>query len=176
MLQSANSAFVQTLVVGGNKDTPFNDLEALGWPATSPLDINHPITTIEVLYGYVVDALNITYQLADGTTKLIKHGAQSGGDTAVVHLGADEVLVDVYGKTGYHFYYDKFLVCQISFVILNTKTAAVRVFGPIGNGDNANIGDLFHNAGTLAFAGFADNTAIEGGISGLSFITSKVWE
>ncbi|GJJ07936.1 hypothetical protein Clacol_002143 [Clathrus columnatus] len=175
MLQTPDSAFVSTLVAGGSEGTYFNDLITLGWPGISPLDVKHPITVIEVRHGWVVDALNITYKLKDGTTKQIKHGAESGGNSTVIQLSEDEVLADISGKAGYHSYYKKALVCQLSLVIFNEKTSTFRTVGPLGNGDNTNQGAVFHDAGTLAFAGY-ETSGAQTGISGLSFITSKAWE
>ncbi|GAB1528349.1 hypothetical protein RhiTH_011543 [Rhizoctonia solani] len=73
----------------------YNDLQSFG----AELDFQKPIKSIEVWSGQVVDGLLVTYNLADGSTKDVMHGAGGGGKTKI-SLSPTERIVEVNGIYG----------------------------------------------------------------------------
>ncbi|QRW23029.1 hypothetical protein RhiXN_08065 [Rhizoctonia solani] len=73
----------------------YNDLHSFG----AELDFWKPIKSIEIWSGQVVDGLLVTYNMLDGSTQDVMHGATGGTKTKIdlsreSSLGADAVLTD----------------------------------------------------------------------------------
>ncbi|KAF8748775.1 hypothetical protein RHS01_10589 [Rhizoctonia solani] len=123
----------------------YNDLQ-IG----AELDFQKPIKSIEVWSGQVVDGLLVTYNLADGSTKDVMHGAGGGGKTKI-SLSPTERIVEVNGiygihdsATGFYRHTASFgIPSQRDFVQETRKDLCVR--GPL-----------------VGFAGVANNSANQG--------------
>jgi len=167
---------VQTLLAGGTEGNEFNDLDKVSkWPSQNIINTVAPILKIEIAHGWVVDSLDITYNLTGGIApQTVRHGSPIPPRSTVT-IGESEVIVGVSGKAGLHPYYKRSLLNQISFIILNSTTGAIRTAGPFGNGDQGGYGTTFHASGPVAFAGYETNES-QIGMSGLSIIRSINWE
>lgn len=129
------------------------------------------IKQISVFSGWVVDGISVTYCLADGTDKIVRHGMYPcPPNEHVIKIEANEVLQSASGKAGYHSYYKTALVNQITFVVKNTATGATRTAGPFGNSDHTNQGNDFQFIGPIVgFGGRSVDGPDALGIKAISF-------
>ncbi|KAK2459743.1 hypothetical protein APHAL10511_008244 [Amanita phalloides] len=135
-------SIVQTATLGNTTGgTPFNDLDTLRQTYKLPLslvvDPDRPITKIVVRAGGLIDAIEITYNLAGGGTHVLKHGGNNGSQSNI-DIGPDQVISSISGLIGPHRNYDnRVFLNQISFTLLDATTGVttVRSFGqrPQGN-------------------------------------------
>ncbi|PSS36975.1 hypothetical protein PHLCEN_2v1191 [Hermanssonia centrifuga] len=161
---------IQTPLFGGvNGGKFFNDLLSGGWPGQLNLNLNHPISQVSVAAGWEIDGIGITYNLANGSQVSFVHG--SNPNTAV-NLGATEYIQSIIGRAGYQTYYKASLVNQLTFVIVDNSTLAVRTAGPFGNGDESNNGSPFTVSNPIALSGYSTEGVSALGLSGLSFVKS----
>ncbi|TFK49324.1 hypothetical protein OE88DRAFT_1662825 [Heliocybe sulcata] len=162
-------ATVQTKLVGGADGVSFNDGGAIGgWPTTQNISSTHPIQQIDVFAGWTIDGITITYEKENGDTAKVVHGTP--GARSTIKFGKTESLLGIVGRAGYHSYYKRSMVTQITFIIVDTSSSAVRIEGPFGNGDRSNQGEVFKVSQPIAFAGYAKEGSDPLGLSGLSFI------
>ncbi|KAF8668350.1 hypothetical protein RHS04_09035 [Rhizoctonia solani] len=73
----------------------YNDLHSFG----AELDFWKPIKSIEIWSGQVVDGLLVTYNMLDGSTQDVMHGA-TGGTKTKIDLSPTERIVEVNGIYG----------------------------------------------------------------------------
>ncbi|KZT57489.1 hypothetical protein CALCODRAFT_517447 [Calocera cornea HHB12733] len=92
------------------------------------------IKQIALSQGWLVDCMKVTYNMADGSTKVGNH-LGSGTPNVTIDFDSSEVLIGVTGRLGMVGYYsnDPYL-CSVSFIILNHATGKVREAGPYGAG------------------------------------------
>ncbi|KZO99355.1 hypothetical protein CALVIDRAFT_595964 [Calocera viscosa TUFC12733] len=114
------------------------------------------IRSISLYEGWLVDSLEVTYVLKDGSTKTANHLGSSKANVTI-SFSPTELLVGVTGKTGLPGYYENLpYLNSVSFVILDTETGKVRVAGPYGVGGPATAyhGTVFTVVGEIkAFSG-----------------------
>ena len=83
------------------------------------------IHKIDIRYGDQVDAIQVTYRLADGSTYTSPMHGGFGGVSSSFTLASDESIVGVEGKT------NNDLVDQLTFITLNSTMNEKR-YGPYG--------------------------------------------
>ncbi|KZT57490.1 hypothetical protein CALCODRAFT_555329 [Calocera cornea HHB12733] len=90
------------------------------------------ISQIKLYEGWLVDGIEITYVLANGSTKTANH-LGSATANVTIDFNSSEVLVGVTGKVGVSGYYDNAnYLSSLSFTILDKASGKVRVEGPYG--------------------------------------------
>ncbi|KAG8711780.1 hypothetical protein FRC08_015461 [Ceratobasidium sp. 394] len=89
----------------------YDDMASFG----QKVDFNHPIKSLSVWSEQIVHGLEITYNLSDGTTKTVLHGAQAGSKSEIV-LSAHENIIEVKGLHGVSFPGDKDWVDQVQLL------------------------------------------------------------
>ncbi|KAB5587909.1 hypothetical protein CTheo_8649 [Ceratobasidium theobromae] len=139
------------------------------------LDVRHPIVSVAIASGWVIDGIQVTYRLRNGQTQTVSHGSiRSSGNTLT--LNDNEYISEVNGKSGVADNREPWMgdcVQQLSIVVRNSVTGAQRTFGPFGTARG-----LAESATTriswsgrlLAFAGRADDSAGQVGFRGISFV------
>lgn len=65
------------------------------WPSGFTIDTSNPIAKIELWSGWVIDAITVTYRLADGSWKAVKHGANVT-PSRVIELGRQYLFLIVF--------------------------------------------------------------------------------
>jgi len=175
-------SIVQSRLFGDDKGTAFNDIETVGgYPGDMTIDVDHPISSILVLYGDVIDGLSITYNETAGGTETVSHGTKPTSThfpREEFTLSADENIITITGKTGVHPIWGK-RVCQLSFVIYNRLLGLSRIAGPYGTGDHGTPFRVTTNGAFVAFGGYdvtgndsigtATHAGRPGGLYGLTF-------
>ncbi|KZT10239.1 uncharacterized protein LAESUDRAFT_809946 [Laetiporus sulphureus 93-53] len=145
------------------------------------LDLNHPITRIELSAGWVLDGLKIHYKLKHPNLRniTVTHGefAESADNRATINLQDSEIILAIYGRAGYQNFYKQKLINSINFIIFDQQTSSFRVSDTFGNKPgclNENNGSTFHVSNVMAFAGHDNGGKGEHhhGIVGLSFYTN----
>ncbi|KAJ6504500.1 hypothetical protein DFH09DRAFT_1051051 [Mycena vulgaris] len=174
---------VQTSNFGGAQGTAFNDnQDATNFPNSDPgvlINPQHPITQMQISAGWVVDSISTTYRLTDGKTKTIQRGSTmtpGSPNVKVITLGENEIISQVCGFSGNYEYYKQSLLIQMSVVITDTMTGAIRVVGPMGGGNGTAQGTFWSVGTPLCFAGFQTAGSAQTGMSGLSIIKSSMVE
>ncbi|KAI0748926.1 hypothetical protein C8Q74DRAFT_1374310 [Fomes fomentarius] len=150
--------YVTSSVVGGRDGYIFNDVFAMNHNGDflvdnyekHVLDKQHPIRSIYVSYGWVVDGIAVEYQNSKGESVTLSHGSQFP-DRKEVKFHANEILVGVFGRAGKQGFYKRELP-----------------YGPPSNAPNRDDGEAFYVSDVLAFGGFSKHTS-NLGISGLFF-------
>ncbi|EJT98367.1 hypothetical protein DACRYDRAFT_24432 [Dacryopinax primogenitus] len=168
------SNLTQTLSFGVHEGAAFNDATTLGgFPNTQGIK---SIKQIRLMAGWLIDGMEVTYQMNDGSTKADNH-LGTGKPNVTINFNDDEVLVCVTGKTTLPGYYqNKPYLCYLKFVIVNTASGNIRVEGPFGNGagDAKYTGKTFSVAGPiLAFAGQSISGNEPANALTLSFLKSE---
>ncbi|KAJ7154329.1 hypothetical protein C8R43DRAFT_1000858 [Mycena crocata] len=165
---------VQTSNFGGAQGTRFNDSEdASNFPNSDPglmIDPQRPIKQLDISAGWVVDGINTTYRMSDGSNKAIRRGSAANANSKVVNLNDNEIVAQICGFAGNYPYYKKSLLIQVSLVILDTQTGALRIEGPFGGGNGTADGAVFSVSNPLCLAGFEVAGSRDLGISGLSIV------
>ncbi|KZT10246.1 uncharacterized protein LAESUDRAFT_721581 [Laetiporus sulphureus 93-53] len=152
--------YIQSSVIGGCDGTYFNDLHELtDKDGQLMLDLNHPITRIEISSGWLVDGLKVTYKLRHpGLSNItLTHGKFYEPNMSAFDLKESEMILAIYGRAGYQDVYKQKLVNRMSFVIFDQHTGDTRVLGPFGSKPKfANFfnGSTYHVANVMAFAGY----------------------
>jgi len=164
----------QTLSFGVHEGTAFNDATTLGgFPQTQKIKA---IKQIRLSVGWLVDGMEVTYQMNDGSTKVANHLGNSQ-PTKTITFNANELLIGVTGKTTLPNYYSNMpYLNYMRFTIMDTHTGAVRVEGPFGNGagDAKYTGKTFAVSGPiLAFAGQEHSGGDPANALTLSFLKSE---
>ncbi|KAJ2915215.1 hypothetical protein MD484_g5210, partial [Candolleomyces efflorescens] len=177
-------ATVQSSLVGDSVGTQFNDIESVvGFPASMTINASHPLSSITVMHGGVVDGIEVEYARDDDQTTKVSHGTSSASTDpnlkkSTVTLGDKENIVAVSGVHGSSQFGVR--VAQLSFAIYDNGSGLMRIAGPFGNGE-ADSPQRFHvtaNGTFVAFGGFAVNTNTSigqlkpgqnGGLYGLTF-------
>ncbi|KAJ7082141.1 hypothetical protein C8R44DRAFT_688625 [Mycena epipterygia] len=173
---------VQTSNFGGAQGTPFNDIQAAcNFPNTDPgvmINPQHPMKQIQFNAGWCVDAIATTYCMTDGSNKTIQRGSRNMGpaNLKTVTLNDNEIITQICGFAGSYPYYNKSLLIQVTVVITDTSTGAIRVQGPFGGGNGTANGTFFSVSNPLCLAGFEDATNSQIGMSGLSIVKSSMVE
>ncbi|RXW14811.1 hypothetical protein EST38_g11046 [Candolleomyces aberdarensis] len=183
--QSQSVAIIQSPLFGGNCGTQFNDIErVVGFPASLTINVDRPLKYITIMYGGVIDGIELEYAKNDAETTKFSHGTSSRTNLlnrGIVTLGDKEVIVAVSGLHGSSIWGVR--VLQLSFAICDTRTGKMRVAGPFGGGLSDSTPQPFHltaNGSFVALGGFAINTDLSlgelkaagknGGLYGLTFI------
>jgi len=177
-------ALVQSRLFGGDQGRTFNDVEIVGgYPAGMTINVDNPISQVEVLYGAVVDGLSITYNETDGATETVNHGTEPGtSDTSLKRntftLSSEENIIAITGRAGEDPTYGT-RICQINFVIYNSSTGKSSVYGPYGSNNTGTPFRVTANGAFIAFGGYAvtsndsiaqaDRHGRRGGLYGLTF-------
>ncbi|KAI0748921.1 hypothetical protein C8Q74DRAFT_1212442 [Fomes fomentarius] len=172
--------YVTSSVVGGRDGYIFNDVYAMNYNGDfviddygkSVLDKQHPIQSIYISSGWVVDGIAVKYQLKNGENTTLHHGSQFA-DRKEVKLQHNEILVGVFGSAGRQGCFgQREFVSKIGFVICDLNTGDIRIAGPYGPPKDAknfwDHGEAFYVSDVLAFGGFAEHTS-NLGLSGLFF-------
>jgi len=154
----------QTIGGVGDPDSSFDDAaEVGGWPNSLAIDPLRPIKKITVRSGFIVDNISITYSNDDQ----VSHGGTGGGSSGSIDIST-KILVGLSGRAGYHPFYKRDYLIQVSFIVFDPVTETTTVYGPYGDKDpnNKGAGEAFYVSQPLAFAG---HTWISGqtGIAGL---------
>ncbi|KAJ2932468.1 hypothetical protein H1R20_g4608, partial [Candolleomyces eurysporus] len=159
-------ATTQSVLFGDNKGNQFNDLETvIGIPSNVTINVDKPIKSITVMWGYVVDGIEITYSESDSaaTPTTVSHGTSSrcldtNLNKSEINLGATENIIAVSGVQGISEWGLRIL--KLSFVIYDSNTGDVRTEGPFGGGegDSPQPFRVTANGILVAFGGFAVNT------------------
>ncbi|KAJ7882270.1 hypothetical protein B0H13DRAFT_1890941 [Mycena leptocephala] len=102
----------------------------------------------------------------------------------VIGLGNWEIISQICGFSGMYPDYNQDLLIQLSLVITDTKTGAIRVVGPIGGENGTAEGKFWSVADPMCLAGFHTPGSTQAlraqthdgprvaGISGLSIVKS----
>ncbi|KAJ7622084.1 hypothetical protein FB45DRAFT_121627 [Roridomyces roridus] len=173
---------VQTSNFGGSQGTLFNDSQtASGFPKSEGgvfINPQNPIQQMDIYAGWCVDAMNTTYRMSDGSTKLINRGSvqEPSPNMTRVTLNANEIITQICGFAGNYPYYQKSLLIQTTLVITDTTTGKIRTIGPLGGQNGLADGQFFSVSNPLALAGFETAGSSQIGISGLSIIKSNLVE
>jgi len=160
------TAIAQFQTIGGTGESSFDDVRAVGgWPNELAIDSVTPIKNITVRAGFIIDKLLITYS----NNEQGDHGGD-GGIAYNIDL-TSKILVGVSGRAGYHPYYKKDYLIQVSFIVFDPAKETTTVYGPYGDGDpqTKGAGTAFYVPQPLAFAG---HTYVNGqtGVAGLCMI------
>ncbi|KZT57495.1 hypothetical protein CALCODRAFT_517454 [Calocera cornea HHB12733] len=169
-----SASVTQTLSFGVHQGAAFDDITAIGgFPAVQNIK---QIKQIRFMAGWLVDSVEITYLMNDGTTKVANHLGTAKPDVTV-DFNDNELLIGVTGKTTIPGYYSNLpYLCYLQLVIMDTHTGKIRVVGPIGNGagDAKYTGKTFAVAGPIiAFAGQLHSGGDPANALTLSFIKSE---
>jgi len=169
----------QTHTFGIQEGAPFDDLKEVGeWPDKQLIK---GIKQIRLAHDWLVDGMEITYELKSGptTTQTVNHLGGEPFNGNPVDFGPNEVLLGVTGMEGIPGYYqNKPYLCALRFVIADTKTGEVRVAGPYGYNAPAGTytgpaftvsGPLIALAGSVKTGGTSPATAIS-----VSFFRTEV--
>ncbi|KAF8142971.1 hypothetical protein K438DRAFT_1736690 [Mycena galopus ATCC 62051] len=181
-MYQAKPVEIQTSNFGGSQGTLFNDnQDASGFPNSAGnvfIDPQHPIQQMDIYAGWCVDAITTTYRLSDGSTKVIKRGSSVSGSANLtsVKLNANEIVSQICGFAGNYQYYNQSLLIQLSLVVTDTSTGAVRIIGPLGGQNGLASGQFFSVSNPLALAGYQTAGSAQIGISGLSIVKSNMVE
>jgi len=148
------SLVTETLSFGVQEGNAFNDIVAIGgFPGEQKIK---GIRKIRLMAGWLVDSIEITYQLTNGQTAVANHLGSATPD-ATIDFNENEVLIGVTGKRGIPGYYsNKPYLAYVKFAIADTATGNIRVAGPYGNGagDAKYTGPVFTVTGPIiAFSG-----------------------
>lgn len=122
-------------------EVPFQLTEAFGIDKGKAFDDStlgniKSIAKIEIYQGWLVDGMETTYWMADGSKKVANHlGTGKPDHNVTIPFSATEILIGLTGKTGMPgFYGNKPYLNSISFTILDTESGEVRFEGPYGAG------------------------------------------
>ncbi|KAI8973077.1 hypothetical protein BD414DRAFT_539980 [Trametes punicea] len=171
------NAFTTSSLVGGNDGILSQDIYfltgedhfVLNDSKKSQLDLQHPISQINVSCGLVVDGISVTYQLSDGTSTTMTHGSPDFPNVHIIKLNHNERLAGVFGRAGPHSFFHRQMVNTLSFVIHDSVKGTARIDGPHGNPDGQDEGSSFYVSDVLAFGSFAKANSPGIGLCGLFF-------
>ncbi|KAG9095975.1 hypothetical protein FS749_009349 [Ceratobasidium sp. UAMH 11750] len=150
----------------------YDDMASLG----QKVDFNHPIKSLKVWSEQIVHGLEITYNLTDGTTKTVGHGAQAGTKSEVV-LSANENIIEIKGLHGVSFPGDKDWADQVQllqFTIHDTITDFLRTTPTFGTGQGIvqeTRKDIYVRGRLVGVAGTANNSLQTAGLNTIMFYT-----
>ncbi|KAJ7883063.1 hypothetical protein B0H13DRAFT_2344335 [Mycena leptocephala] len=160
----------------GYNGTMFNDIhDFTNFPDTANPEHTmysyHPIIQIKISGGRVIDAISTTYLRTDGTNMTIDRGSKippGSPSWTVIGLGNWEIISQICGFSGMYPDYNQDLLIQLSLVITDTKTGAIRVVGAktVLPRENSGVAD------PMCLAGFHTPGSTQAGISGLSIVKS----
>ncbi|KAI0748913.1 hypothetical protein C8Q74DRAFT_1311375 [Fomes fomentarius] len=138
--------------------------------AKDTLDVNHPINDIHLHIGPTLTYIAIEYQLANGSTTKLVHGAKlTSDDVVIVKLKANESLVKVYGRISAQTDGEGARVTQIGFTTEDNETKITREHGPFGSSGTHEF-SYSNSGGFLAFGGFVTKSH-NAALSGLFFLS-----
>ncbi|KAL5510318.1 hypothetical protein EMCRGX_G005845 [Ephydatia muelleri] len=106
------------------------------------------VTSITIHHGNQVDGIQATYLRTDNSTFEGPYHGGNGGSPTTINFAADEVIVEVYGKT------NNVLVDQITFVT-RKRDGSTQTYGPYGmTGETpfsvkGRVASLFGRSGNL---------------------------
>ncbi|KAG9089716.1 hypothetical protein FRC06_001418 [Ceratobasidium sp. 370] len=150
---------------------PYDDMTEFG----QKVDFKHPIKSLNVWSEQIVHGLEITYNLSDGTTKTVMHGAQAGAKSQV-QLSANERIVEVKGLHGVSFpnkdWADQVQLLQ--FTIHDTTTDFLRTTPTFGTGQDfvqETRKDIYVRGPVVGVAGTANNSLQTAGLNTIMFYT-----
>ncbi|GAB1527404.1 hypothetical protein RhiTH_010579 [Rhizoctonia solani] len=142
----------------------YNDLHSFG----AELDFWKPIKSIEIWSGQVVDGLLVTYNMLDGSTQDVMHGA-TGGTKTKIDLSPTERIVEVNGIYGVASPTTDWgtQIQLLTFRIYDSATNFYRTTASFGIPNQHDFvqetrKDLCVRGPLVGFAGVANNSANQG--------------
>ncbi|KAG8771088.1 hypothetical protein FRC12_003866 [Ceratobasidium sp. 428] len=142
------------------------------------IDPKHPIQSIVVSYGSVIDGISVTYNQIDGKTVTRDHGSKEGPGRSQleIKLEPSENIIEVSGVQG-HVLGSPQWGCQVNrlnFTMYDSQTGLLRHSGLLGTGkelDQETRQDILVRGTLAGFKGIADNQAPQVGLNTVEFYT-----
>ncbi|QRV88201.1 Jacalin-like lectin domain protein [Ceratobasidium sp. AG-Ba] len=150
----------------------YDDINSFG----NRLKLSNPIKSIGVWSDQsIVHGLEIVYNMSDGATNSVMHGAQ-GGTKSTVDLAATENIIEIKGIHG-NLQSDQKWADQIQileFTIQGSSGEPPRTAGPFGAGanlDQETRKDIYVRGTLMGIAGTANNGVPVAGLNVVKFYT-----
>ncbi|QRV90520.1 hypothetical protein RhiJN_18538 [Ceratobasidium sp. AG-Ba] len=147
---------------------PYDDIKELG----SSLDPKHPIESVSVSWGNVIDGISITYRRKDNTTFKKEHGSQTGPGRKIDTITLEQVS-GVQGESLDHSDWGC-QVTRLSFTIFDSTTGLTRSVGMLGAGkqlDQESRQDILVRGLLAGLKGISNDKAPLVGLNSVQFYT-----
>ncbi|QRW04683.1 hypothetical protein RhiLY_03682 [Ceratobasidium sp. AG-Ba] len=153
---------------------PYDDMGELG----PRLDTKHPIESLSVSWGNVIDGISITYRLKNNETLKKEHGSQTGPGRKIdtITLEPTENIIEVSGVQGESLEHSDWgcQVTRLSFTIFDYATGLTRSVGMLGAGkqlDQESRQDILVRGPLAGLKGISNDKASLVGLNTVQFYT-----
>ncbi|QRV92104.1 hypothetical protein RhiJN_20122 [Ceratobasidium sp. AG-Ba] len=171
------SEFAISATYGGPREQKdmgekYDDLQELG----SKLVLEHPINSITVSHGWVIDGIKVEYNTTNGSVPKT-HGSMGNGRKDVeITLKPTENVIEVSGVQGDALHNPEWgrQVTRLSFKIFDSKTGLIRTVDELGTGQELaqeTRRDILVRGTLAGLAGTAKNGGPFVGLNQVQFYT-----